>query len=52
MDSSELYSTLYELFGFYNLRIRWVTMFIETKIRKFPVPVLNGLRSAHRVLTK
>lgn len=34
-----------ELFHFYNDRLRWVIIFIESRYKKFPVPILNEIRA-------
>ena len=34
-----------ELYGFYNDRLRWVIIFIESRYGKFPVPILNEIRA-------
>lgn len=34
-----------EVYSFYNDRLRWVIIFIESRFKKFPVPILNEIRA-------
>ena len=34
-----------EIYSFYNDRLRWVIIFIESRYKKFPVPILNEIRA-------
>ena len=40
-----LYQKQEHLFSFYNDRLRWVIIFIESRYKKFPVPILNEIRA-------
>jgi hypothetical protein len=40
-----LFQQQYELYRFYNDRLRWVIIFIESRYGKFPVPILNEIRA-------
>lgn len=47
-----LYNKQRELYTFYNERIRWVIVFIESRYKKFPVPLLNEIRAAQDHITR
>ena len=40
-----LYKRQESLYSFYNDRLRWVIIFIESRYRQFPVPILNEIRA-------
>ena len=40
-----LYQKQEQLYSFYNDRLRWVIIFIESRYKKFPVPILNEIRA-------
>lgn len=40
-----LYQKQEKLYSFYNDRLRWVIIFIESRYKKFPVPILNEIRA-------
>lgn len=42
---SLLYEKQKEVYSFYNDRLRWVIIFIESRYKKFPVPILNEIRA-------
>ena len=42
---SLLYEKQERLYSFYNDRLRWVIIFIESRYKKFPVPILNEIRA-------
>lgn len=46
MQIEEFHKNVASFYEYYNQRVRWIVVFIETQIRKFPVPVLNELRAA------
>lgn len=46
MQIGEFHNNVATFYDYYNQRVRWIVVFIETQFRKFPIPVLNELRSA------
>lgn len=46
MRIEEFHNNIATFYDYYNQRVRWIVIFIETQLRKFPVPVLNELRAS------